>query len=65
METNAFLASFQRAYENSQRTRTSRWAGIYSSVANKASDTGPLAVQLRNVGIKVEDEFLTSVVGLT
>jgi hypothetical protein len=65
METNAFLASFQKSYESSRRNRVNRWAGIYSSAANKASDIGPLAVQLRNIGIKVEEEFLTNVVELT
>jgi hypothetical protein len=64
LETNAFLAAFQKAYENSRRTRINRWAHTYSSVNAVLSPTGPLGVQLPHIGAKVEDEWLTEVIKL-
>ena len=58
LEINAFLASFQRAYESSHRGRVTRWAGLYSEKNKMASAKGPLTLQLNNIGVKVDDEFL-------
>jgi len=65
MEINAFMAAFQKAYQNENRTRITRWSRIVSAKKKLVSENGPLAAQLRHIGVKVEDEFLTRIMGLT
>ena len=61
LEANAFLAAFQKAYQNQQRTRCTRWAALFSAKNRQLAADGPLAAQLRHVGVKVDDEWLTKV----
>ena len=58
LESNAFLASFQRAYEMRHRPRMRKWADAYTQ-ANKQvdPDLGALIKQMRLIGIKVDPEF--------
>ena len=62
LESNAFLAAFQKAYENQNRTRAQRWAGVYSQVGRTSAEGGALAVQLNHIGVKVDEEFIERVV---
>jgi len=64
LEINAFLASFQKMYEGSRRTRAQRWAGNYQRQKAVLDDGGPLKAQLRHIGVKVEDEWLADVIPL-
>ena len=56
LEINAFMAAFQKSYENSSRNRISRWADVYSQQYRVVNVGGPLQAQLRHIGVKVEEE---------
>jgi len=62
LEINAFLAAFQKAYENQSRSRLDRWAGILSQKNRLISEGGALALQLTKIGVAVDDEFITNTV---
>lgn len=62
LEINAFLAAFQKMYQNSRRTRIDRWAKNYTIQNKLLAEEGPLAAQLRHIGVKVEDEWLANTV---
>ena len=58
LEINAFLSAFQRAYEHQHLTRMQRWAQIYNQKKDMVADKNWLHRQMRNIGVKVDDEFL-------
>lgn len=72
LEINAFLASFQRAVEGMRMPRIKRWAQRFTfkkrtiSWARHDADGkliapgGALQEQLRSLGVKVDDEFITN-----
>jgi len=62
LEINAFLAAFQRAYEHQHQSRVQRWAQIYNHKKTLTLNQRALKKQMRNIGVKVDDEFLTEVV---
>ena len=74
LEINAFLAAFQRAVEDVRTPRIKRWANRFTfkkrtiSKATKDADDktiaagGPLQEQLRSLGVKVDEEFITDVI---
>lgn len=74
LEINAFLAAFQRAVEDMRTPRIKRWANRFAfkkrtiSKATKDADDkpiaagGPLQEQLRSLGVKVDEEFITGVI---
>lgn len=62
LEINAFLAAFQKMYENSRKTRVNRWAAVMTSQNKDLADDGPLKAQLNHIGVKVEDEWLVDTV---
>jgi len=63
LEANAFLAATQKAHNKQATSRISKWAGIYSDKLDKSSDEGALNQLLRNIGIKVDDEYVTRILG--
>jgi hypothetical protein len=62
LEINAFLAAFQKMYQGSRGTRVNRWAKNYTVQNRMIAEGGPLAAQVRHIGIKVEDEWLVNTV---
>ena len=62
LESNAFLGSYQRMLTQSRSGRIDRWAQVYSQMNKQSSTGGVLDAQLRNIGVKVDDEFITDVV---
>ena len=73
LEINAFLASFQRALEVYRTPRVTRWAARYSQKKRQVSPSsetpekkkivgGALQEQLRSLGVKVDDEFITGII---
>jgi len=62
LESNAFLAALQRAHEIQYRSRIQRWADCYSQKNRVSSSTGALLLQLKGIGVKVDDEFVTKAV---
>jgi len=65
LEINAFLAAFQRAYEHQHVSRMQRWAQIYNHKKTLTLGQRALKKQMRNIGVKVDDEFLTEVLLVT
>lgn len=61
LETNAFLAALQKASEAQTRSRIRNWADVYSQKSRISSGRGALIEQLRGVGAKVDDEWLTHI----
>lgn len=61
LEINAFLAAFQKAFESARRGRVTRWAAVYSEMNRSAAADGPLNKQLKNLGVKVDDEFTVAI----
>ena len=71
LEINAFLAAFQRAVEGMRTPRIKRWANrftfkkrtIFKEIRNADGKIvtvgGALQEQLRSLGVKVDNEFVT------
>jgi hypothetical protein len=71
LEINAFLAAFQRAVEGMRTPRIKRWANRFTfKKRTKSEETrdadgklvavgGALQEQLRSLGVKVDNEFVT------
>ena len=64
MEHNAYLASFQRARQATSRGRIANWAARYTDVNVKADAVGPFGLQLRGIGVKLDDEFINKILGI-
>lgn len=62
LEINAFLAAFQRAYEDYRLPRSRRWANRFTWRNRLISTNGALKKQLNAIGVKVDNEFLRDVV---
>lgn len=58
LQVNAFLANYQRAAFNAKRRRCDRLASKYTRTIVNGADFGPLAGQLRDIGVKVDPDFV-------
>ena len=58
LESNAFLASFQRAYESESRSRTRKWASVFSQKRAHISEGGALTSLLTEIGTRANPEFI-------
>ena len=58
LEANAFLASFQKAYEDRHKGRSKKWADVLSFKKKASDSSGPLCAQLKGIGVKVDHEFV-------
>jgi hypothetical protein len=57
LQENAFLASYQRAAGLKRRSRLDRLASKYTRTIVNGRDYGPLAGQLRDIGVKADYDF--------
>lgn len=65
LETNAFLGALQKAVEAQKRSRAQNWADVYSQKSRISSGGGALQIQLRGIGAKVDDEWLTKILAVS
>jgi hypothetical protein len=67
LEDNAFRSSLQRTHNMQSKSRVQRWSDIYTqrNRISNPSGRGALREQLRHIGVKVDDEFITKIIQTT
>ena len=62
LQENAFLASYQRAAGLRKRRRLDRLASKYTRTIVNGKEYGPLAGQLRDIGVKADADFTAFII---
>ena len=60
LQANALLSAYQKAASQAKRRRGCRLASKYTrTIVNGNKDFGPIAGQLRDIGVKVDPDFVS------